>query len=321
MNHPEEVLNEEGPLHGEEELVVLLTPIGTLKIRMTEMKDMDMEEAIVEAEVMVVDEVETLDGGMIKLNLNVSPKRIGDITPEEAWSLRKPKVDHLHIFGSIAYVKIQEENRTKLEDKSQKCIILGYCENASGYKLYNPITQKLVVSRDVEFDAEQTWNWNNNNNDDMKQISFEEDYKEKEDKQGEEVSSPQQVDTQSESDDSNSPIVKKMKSIQDIYDSSQAIDDLRLQQEATTKIYVDNKSAIALAKNLVHHERSKHIDTRFHFIREYVKSKEIELLYVKSSDQVADILTKPLKVEAFQYLRNSLGVQGRTSLRGADVGI
>ncbi|KAG6470274.1 hypothetical protein ZIOFF_071339 [Zingiber officinale] len=72
-----------------------------------------------------------------------------------------------------------------------------YCENASRYKLYNPITQKLMVSRDVEFDEEQAWNWNNDNNDNMKQISFEEDYKGKKDKHGEseEVSSPQQIDT------------------------------------------------------------------------------------------------------------------------------
>ncbi|KAG6503175.1 hypothetical protein ZIOFF_035486 [Zingiber officinale] len=152
-NHQEEILNEEGLLHGEEEVVVLLTPIGTLKIRMTEMKDMDMEEAVVEAEVKVVDEVETLDG---------------DITPEEAWSLHKPKVDHLRIFGSLAYAKVQEEKQTKLEDKSQKCILLSYCKNANGYKCYNSITQKLVVSKDLEFDEEQAWNWNNNNNDDMK---------------------------------------------------------------------------------------------------------------------------------------------------------
>ncbi|KAG6475793.1 hypothetical protein ZIOFF_065022 [Zingiber officinale] len=143
MNHQEEVLNEEGLLHGEEEVVVLLTPIDTLKIRMMEMKNMDMEEVVVEPEVKVVDEVETLDG---------------DITPEEAWSLRKPKVDHLRIFGSVACTKVQKEKRTKLEDKSQKCILLGYCENASGYKLYNPITQKLMVSRDVKFDEEQAWN-------------------------------------------------------------------------------------------------------------------------------------------------------------------
>ncbi|KAG6476244.1 hypothetical protein ZIOFF_065482 [Zingiber officinale] len=209
MNHQEEVLNEEGLLHGEEEVTVLLTPIGTLKIRMMEMKDMDMEEVVVEPEVKAMDEVETLDRGKqqrksfkkynqrrasLQLELvhsNVcgpikpissGENKIEDITPEEAWSLCKPKVDHLRTFGSITYAKVQEEKRTKLEDKSQKYILLGYFENASGYKLYNPITQKLMVSRDMEFDEEQAWNWNNNNDDDMKQISFEEDYK---DKQGE----------------------------------------------------------------------------------------------------------------------------------------
>ncbi|PKI78999.1 hypothetical protein CRG98_000640 [Punica granatum] len=77
----------------------------------------------------------------------------------------------------------------------------------------------------------------------------------------------------------------------------------KLQQEGATKIYVDNKSAIALAKNPVHHERSKHIDTQFHFIREHVKAKEVELLHVNSNNQVADILTKALKAEVFQQLR------------------
>ncbi|KAK2999771.1 hypothetical protein RJ639_023300, partial [Escallonia herrerae] len=60
----------------------------------------------------------------------------------------------------VAYAKIQEERRTKLEDKSQKCILLGYGENSCGYKLYNPITKKVVMSRDVQFDEEQLWNWN-----------------------------------------------------------------------------------------------------------------------------------------------------------------
>ncbi|PKI72006.1 hypothetical protein CRG98_007622 [Punica granatum] len=79
--------------------------------------------------------------------------------------------------------------------------------------------------------------------------------------------------------------------------------ELKLQQEGATNIYVDNKSAIALAKNLVHHECLKHIDSRFHFIREHVKAKEVELLHVNSNDQVADILTKALKAKVFQYLR------------------
>ncbi|KAG6514361.1 hypothetical protein ZIOFF_024714 [Zingiber officinale] len=79
MNHPEEVLSEEGLLHGEEEMVILLTPIGTLKIKMMKIKNMDMEEVMVEAKIKAMDEVETLDGDTIKLNLNVVfPRRASD---------------------------------------------------------------------------------------------------------------------------------------------------------------------------------------------------------------------------------------------------
>ena len=92
-------------------------------------------------------------------------------------------------------------------------------------------------------------------------------------------------------------------------------------QEKSTKIYVDNKSAIALAKNPVYHERSKHIDTRFHFIRDHIKNKEVEIHHVKTSEQVVDILTKPLKYEIFQQLRRKLGMLDGTSLRGENVGI
>ncbi|CAL9094302.1 unnamed protein product, partial [Musa textilis] len=75
---------------------------------------------------------------------------------------------------SIAFAKIPEEKRTKLEDKGQKCILLGYAENSSGYKLYNPITNKVVMSRDVEFDEQQIWNWKNDEQH-KKAITSEED--------------------------------------------------------------------------------------------------------------------------------------------------
>ena len=69
---------------------------------------------------------------------------------------------------------------------------------------------------------------------------------------------------------------------------------MKLKQRGATMIQVDKKSAIELAKNLVNHERSKHIDVRFHFIRDHVKEGSVELLHVASQDQVADIFTKPL---------------------------
>ncbi|XP_052288532.1 uncharacterized mitochondrial protein AtMg00810-like [Citrus sinensis] len=71
--------------------------------------------------------------------------------------------------------------------------------------------------------------------------------------------------------------------------------ELGLPQEEPTEIYVDNKLAIALSKNLIFHDQSKHIDTHYHFIRECIARKEVQIKYVKSQDQAADIFTKPLK--------------------------
>jgi hypothetical protein len=55
------------------------------------------------------------------------------------------------------------------------------------------------------------------------------------------------------------------------------MEDLQQKLSKATRIFVDNKSAIALTKNPVHHERSKHIDTRFHFIRAHIKEGDMEL--------------------------------------------
>ncbi|KAL4018293.1 hypothetical protein IC575_021884 [Cucumis melo] len=79
-------------------------------------------------------------------------------------------------------------------------------------------------------------------------------------------------------------------------------------QEDPTVIHIDNKSTIALAKNPVFHDRSKHIDTRFHFIRDCISRKEVQVEYVNTEDQIADIFTKPLKVNVFNNLRTLLGV-------------
>eukprot|EP00253_Pinus_taeda_P022725 PITA_22725 len=69
---------------------------------------------------------------------------------------------------------------------------------------------------------------------------------------------------------------------------------LRQEQAKGTVIFCDNSSAIALSKNLVFHKRMKHIDTKFHYIRELVNSGEIVLKHCRTQEQVADILTKPL---------------------------
>jgi hypothetical protein len=73
-------------------------------------------------------------------------------------------------------------------------------------------------------------------------------------------------------------------------------------------LYIDNKSALALARNPVLHDRSNHIDVRFHFIRDCISSGVIETDLVKTGDQLADLLTKPLPRERLQELRVRSGI-------------
>jgi hypothetical protein len=75
------------------------------------------------------------------------------------------------------------------------------------------------------------------------------------------------------------------------------------------KIFCDNSSTIKLSKNPVLHGRTKHIDIKFHFLRDLVKEGVVELVHCGTSEQMADIMTKPLKLESFLKLRNMLGVQ------------
>ncbi|GJT66194.1 copia protein [Tanacetum coccineum] len=73
-------------------------------------------------------------------------------------------------------------------------------------------------------------------------------------------------------------------------------------------IMCDNKGAIDLSKNLVQHPHTKHIEIRHHFLRDNVQKGHISIEKVSSVDNIADILTKPLKRESFNYLRLGLGM-------------
>ena len=75
-----------------------------------------------------------------------------------------------------------------------------------------------------------------------------------------------------------------------------------------TIIYEDNQSTIAMSKNPQFHGRAKHVDIKFHFIREQICSKTLELEYCPSSQNVADIFTKSLPSEKFTKFRTDLGV-------------
>ncbi|KAJ9566852.1 hypothetical protein OSB04_002818 [Centaurea solstitialis] len=78
-------------------------------------------------------------------------------------------------------------------------------------------------------------------------------------------------------------------------------------------IYCDNTSAIAIANNPVLHSKTKHIEVRYHFIRDHVMNGDIELHFVPTEYQLADLFTKPLDVTRFNMLISELGMMAATT--------
>ncbi|GJZ50956.1 retrovirus-related pol polyprotein from transposon TNT 1-94 [Tanacetum coccineum] len=97
---------------------------------------------------------------------------------------------------------------------------------------------------------------------------------------------------------------------QSTYGSAQFLGDKLVSWSSKKqKSTCDNKSAIALCCNNVQHSRSKHIDVRYHFIKEQVENGVVELYFVRTEYQLADIFTKALPRERFNFLVKNLGMK------------
>lgn len=91
--------------------------------------------------------------------LDKSPtKSVKDKILLEGCGKMQSSVSHLKVFGYIAYAYIPKEIRNKLDDTSEKCIFVEYSEQSKAYKLYNPIMKKEIISRDVKFLEDKSWN-------------------------------------------------------------------------------------------------------------------------------------------------------------------
>lgn len=77
-------------------------------------------------------------------------------TPIELWTGSKPNLNNIRIFGCVAFAHIPDQLRHKLDSKSKKCIFVGYTKN--GYKLWDPLTKTVFVSRDVIFNEKELLN-------------------------------------------------------------------------------------------------------------------------------------------------------------------
>ncbi|XP_073153875.1 secreted RxLR effector protein 161-like [Henckelia pumila] len=82
--------------------------------------------------------------------------------------------------------------------------------------------------------------------------------------------------------------------------------NLEQESKSPTKIFCDNMSAIAMTKNPVFHDISKHIELRHHFIRNLVNDGEIQLTFVSTEEQIADPFTKAVSSEKLEHFKNRI---------------
>jgi hypothetical protein len=88
----------------------------------------------------------------------------------------------------------------------------------------------------------------------------------------------------------------------------QTLIDLKVTYTDPIPIHCDNTSAISVSKNHVLHSKTKHIPIKYHFLKEKVTNRVVQLNYIPSTEHIADIFTKPLAKAQFEYLRQKLGM-------------
>lgn len=169
--------------------------------------------------------------------LNRYPTRsVQGKTPYEAWCGKTPNIQHLRVFGCLAHVKQLSSHLTKLEDRSTKGVFLGYEEGTKAYRVYNPIKEKMMVSRDVIFEEGKSWPWHSENKEKIQKngntftIHLREEGGDTARIEEENVTPLSSLQTSpantviSDSSSSSSTPPKKFRSLQEIYDETRVLD-------------------------------------------------------------------------------------------------
>ena len=96
---------------------------------------------------------------------------------------------------------------------------------------------------------------------------------------------------------------------QDVLWAREMLPDLGFEQKNPTIVWEDNQGAIAIATNPGYHARTKHVDIRYHFIREKITTGLIKVMYKETKYQLADILTKALGTKRIHVIRDAMGIK------------
>ena len=90
----------------------------------------------------------------------IATRSLIEQTPYEALRSKRPSISHIRVFGCICYARTEKAGRKKLDDRSRILVHLGTEPGSKAYRLLDPSSSKIIVSRDVYFDEKKKWNWN-----------------------------------------------------------------------------------------------------------------------------------------------------------------
>jgi hypothetical protein len=83
------------------------------------------------------------------------PTKVDNVSPYELWTGKKMTIEHLKVFGTKCFIHVPKQKRQKLDAKAEKGFLVGYCDNKDGYRVYVPVKDDVIRSRDVTFMNEQ----------------------------------------------------------------------------------------------------------------------------------------------------------------------
>ncbi|GJV52197.1 retrovirus-related pol polyprotein from transposon TNT 1-94 [Tanacetum coccineum] len=252
-------------------------------------------------------------------------------TPYELLHDKPPDLSYLHVFGALCYPTNDCKNLGKLQPKAGIGIFIGYAPTKKAFWIYNRRTRRIIETIHVDFDeliamasehssSDRTYEigscimknssaWSLRGSRQEEGIDFEEI-----------LSLGCKMIVLYEFFSRQKSAAISSTEAEYIALSGCCAQVLWMRSQLTDygfgfnkiPMYCDNKSAIALCCNNVQHSRSKHIDIRFHFIKEHVENGVIELYFVNTEYQLADIFTKALGRERIEFLSNKLGMRSFT---------
>jgi len=93
--------------------------------------------------------------------LNRLPTKVVDgNTPFEAWYDFKPQLKNLKVFGCLCFTNVPQVKRDKLDKRVKPNIFIKYSLTSKAYRIFQPDTRKILISRDVSFMENEKWSWN-----------------------------------------------------------------------------------------------------------------------------------------------------------------